>query len=224
MRVNVLVLTGIFVILLLVVRQPWLAGYLLLTVLFSYFATLGATTLFGWLWWGRPLGQLDWRVPFFLFTILVAVGEDYNIFLITRMLQERRQFGAVEGIRRAIAQHRIHDHVLWPHHGRHIRDPDVGGAGNARADRFRTSLRRLARHLCDSPATGARVDSLCLALAGRGRRDAGRDTKSRTAETLRGVIVPFRARAFHATVLSANATLEPLMPNVTSHAQPARRH
>ncbi|HZU34308.1 MAG TPA: MMPL family transporter, partial [Gemmataceae bacterium] len=102
-RVNALVLGGIFVILLLVVRRPWLAGYLLVTVLFSYLATLGATTLISSLWSGRPLGQVDWRVPFFLFTILVAVGEDYNIFVITRMLQERRQFGAVEGIRRAIA-------------------------------------------------------------------------------------------------------------------------
>jgi RND superfamily putative drug exporter len=43
-------------------------------------------------------------VPFFLFTILVAVGEDYNILLITRVLQERQLHGMIEGTRRALAQ------------------------------------------------------------------------------------------------------------------------
>ena len=67
-----------------------------MTVLFSYYATLGATTLAAWCWQGRPLLEVDWRVPFFLFTILVAVGEDYNILLITRTLQEKKKYGADE--------------------------------------------------------------------------------------------------------------------------------
>jgi RND superfamily putative drug exporter len=103
-RVNLLVLAGIFLILLILVRKPWLAAYLLITVLFSYYATLGATVLAGHFYAGRPLDQVDWRVPFFLFTILVAVGEDYNILLITRVLQERKRHGMVEGTRRALAQ------------------------------------------------------------------------------------------------------------------------
>jgi RND superfamily putative drug exporter len=102
-RINALVLAGVFLILLVLVRRPWLAAYLLVTVLFSYFATLGATTLAAHWWVGRPLGEVDWRVPFFLFTILVAVGEDYNILLITRALQERRRHGADRGMRRALA-------------------------------------------------------------------------------------------------------------------------
>jgi RND superfamily putative drug exporter len=102
-RINVLVAGGVFVILLGLVRRPWLAAYLLGTVLFSYFATLGATTLFARIGFGRPLGEVDWRVPFFLFTILVAVGEDYNILLIDRMLHERKKYGAAEGTRRALA-------------------------------------------------------------------------------------------------------------------------
>jgi RND superfamily putative drug exporter len=103
-RVNVLILAGIFVILMVLVRRPWLALYLLATVLFSYYATLGATMLAGTLWSGRPLEQVDWRVPFFLFTILVAVGEDYNILLVSRAVQERKRYGAVEGMRRALAR------------------------------------------------------------------------------------------------------------------------
>jgi putative drug exporter of the RND superfamily len=103
-RVNVLILAGIFLILMVLVRRPWFALYLLATVLFSYYATLGATMLVGSLWSGRPLEQVDWRVPFFLFTILVAVGEDYNILLVTRAVQERKRHGAVEGMRRALAR------------------------------------------------------------------------------------------------------------------------
>jgi RND superfamily putative drug exporter len=103
-RINVLVLGGIFLILLVLVRKLWLASYLLVTVLFSYYATLGATTLMATWWSGRPLGEVDWRVPFFLFTILVAVGEDYNILLISRALKERRRYGGVEGTRRALAR------------------------------------------------------------------------------------------------------------------------
>jgi RND superfamily putative drug exporter len=103
-RVNMLILAGIFLILLALVRRPWLAAYLLATVLLSYLATLGATALVGTLWSGRPLFQIDWRVPFFLFTILVAVGEDYNILLVTRVLQERSRYGTGQGIHRALAR------------------------------------------------------------------------------------------------------------------------
>jgi RND superfamily putative drug exporter len=103
-RVNVLVIGGIFLILVLLVRRLWLAAYLLLTVLVSYLAALGATALAGTLWAGRPLGEVDWRVPFFLFTILVAVGEDYNILIIDRALKERRRHGSDEGMRRALAR------------------------------------------------------------------------------------------------------------------------
>jgi RND superfamily putative drug exporter len=106
--INTLVVAGIFLILWLLVRRErfsWLlAGYLLVTVLLSYLATLGATTLLAHWWDGRPLGEVDWRVPFFLFVILVAVGEDYNILLLSRALQERKRHGGVEGTRRALAR------------------------------------------------------------------------------------------------------------------------
>jgi RND superfamily putative drug exporter len=104
LRINTLVLAGIFLILLALVRRPGMALYLLGTVLFSYYASLGATTLLAHCWDGRPAGEVDWRVPFFLFTILVAVGEDYNILLMTRAVEERKRYGAVEGMRRALAR------------------------------------------------------------------------------------------------------------------------
>jgi RND superfamily putative drug exporter len=103
LRINVLVLGGIFLILLYLVRHLVLSVYLLVTVLLSYYATLGATTLLAHYWHGRPIGEVDWRVPFFLFTILVAVGEDYNIFLMHRALEEKDKHGGEEGLRRALA-------------------------------------------------------------------------------------------------------------------------
>jgi RND superfamily putative drug exporter len=60
--------------------------------------------LFGYFWTGHFVTQVDWRVPFFLFTILVAVGEDYNILLMARAIEERKRHGPVEGMRRALAK------------------------------------------------------------------------------------------------------------------------
>jgi RND superfamily putative drug exporter len=41
---------------------------------------------------------LDWKVPMFLFTILIAVGEDYNIFLMTRIDEEQALHGPTAGV------------------------------------------------------------------------------------------------------------------------------
>lgn len=101
--VNALVTLGVFLILLILVKKFWLAAYLLATVLLSYYATLGATAIFTHLLTDKPFGLIEWRVPFFLFTILVAIGEDYNILLVTRVLQEKKRHGAIEGTRRGLS-------------------------------------------------------------------------------------------------------------------------
>src|SRR5262249_30289473 len=38
------------------------------------------------------------------FVILAAVGEDFNILLMARVIEEERKYGVVEGTRRAVAQ------------------------------------------------------------------------------------------------------------------------
>src|SRR5205807_7572153 len=47
---------------------------------------------------------LDWKVPYFLFILLVAVGVDYNVFLMTRLREESRALGLRRGIIRAVGQ------------------------------------------------------------------------------------------------------------------------
>ncbi len=97
-RVNMLVTVVVFVILWLLLRQPGICAYLIVTVLFSYFATLGCTYLFFWASDPAGFAGLDWKVPMFLFTILIAVGEDYNIFLLARIEEEKKQHGPVGSI------------------------------------------------------------------------------------------------------------------------------
>jgi RND superfamily putative drug exporter len=71
-------------------------------MLLTYLFALGVTHLV----FVTCLGAegLDWKVPLFLFVLLVAVGVDYNIFLMSRLQQEARVLGLRTGIRRAVAQ------------------------------------------------------------------------------------------------------------------------
>jgi RND superfamily putative drug exporter len=104
-RMYVLVTLGVFVILVGLLRRPATCLYLIFTVVLGYLASLGVTELlFRSLHHStEPWGGLDWTVGFFLFVILVAVGEDYNILLMARVIEEEQKYGAVEGTRRAVA-------------------------------------------------------------------------------------------------------------------------
>ena len=104
-KMYVLVTLGVFLILWALIRRPLICLYLIATVVLGYLASLGITELvFRALHKGPgPWVGLDWKVGFFLFVILVAIGEDYNIFLMARVIEEEKKHGPIEGTRLAVA-------------------------------------------------------------------------------------------------------------------------
>jgi RND superfamily putative drug exporter len=103
-RIKVAVVIAVFSVLLLVIRRFGLCLYLIATVLLSYYATLGLTILFFRAAYGSDYAGLDWKLPLFLFVILVAVGQDYNVYLVTRIVEEQRRLGWLAALRRAVSR------------------------------------------------------------------------------------------------------------------------
>ena len=103
-RIDMLAVIVVFLILVVLLRRPAICVYLMITVLFSYLVALGATYSFYWAISTGEFAGLDWKVPMFLFTILIAVGEDYNIFLMTRIEEEQEKFGPVQGVIHALSK------------------------------------------------------------------------------------------------------------------------
>jgi putative drug exporter of the RND superfamily len=104
LRIELLVLASVFVVLVLLLWKLALSFYLILSVLLSYYATLGLAFAVFWLINPHAFTGIDWKVAIFLFTILIAVGEDYNIFLMTRIREEQQRYGPVRGITEALTR------------------------------------------------------------------------------------------------------------------------
>lgn len=90
------VLLLIAIILGLLLRSIFAAGLLLASVVLSFLATLGVCAIvfehvFGF-------AGTDASFPLFAFVFLVALGIDYNIFLMTRVREEARKIGTRAGV------------------------------------------------------------------------------------------------------------------------------
>jgi RND superfamily putative drug exporter len=90
------VLAVIFLVLVLLLRSIVAPVLLIGTVLLSYFATLGVCALvFDNVF---KFAGADTSFPLFAFVFLVALGVDYNIFLMTRVREESIKLGTRPGI------------------------------------------------------------------------------------------------------------------------------
>ena len=94
------VLFIIAIILGLLLRSIYAAVLLLATVVISFFATLGACAIvFNHIFHFKGA---DPSFPLFAFIFLVALGIDYNIFLMTRVREETQKMGTRAGMTKAL--------------------------------------------------------------------------------------------------------------------------
>jgi RND superfamily putative drug exporter len=97
LRVAVITVLGVLVVLILLLRAIVAPVYLVLTVLLSYLCTIGLTSWF----YQSVLGQpgVNFFLPLMVFVLLVALGSDYNIFLMSRVREESEHRPIRDGIR-----------------------------------------------------------------------------------------------------------------------------
>jgi len=96
-----IVLVVIFLVLSILLRALLAPLLLIGTVVLSFAATLGVC---GWAFSHIfSFAGADQSFPLFAFVFLVALGIDYNIFLMTRVRQETMKFGTRQGILRGLS-------------------------------------------------------------------------------------------------------------------------
>ncbi|MBJ7459351.1 MAG: MMPL family transporter [Thermoleophilaceae bacterium] len=95
-----LVMLVVLLILLILLRSIIAPLLLMITVVASFLAVMGVSfwafdNIFGY-------SGVDEYVPIFVFIFLVALGVDYNIFLMARVREEAAKYGAREAMRRGL--------------------------------------------------------------------------------------------------------------------------
>jgi RND superfamily putative drug exporter len=100
---TIIPITLVVVLLVLIVLLRSVVAPLLLiaTVILSFFAALGASAVVFDVVFGFP--GSDPSLPLFAFVFLVALGIDYNIFLMTRVREETLKHGTRQGMLRGLA-------------------------------------------------------------------------------------------------------------------------
>ena len=94
---TILVVLSILIVLLRALVAPL---YLIVSVVFSYLSALGMGVL---LFQGILKQELHWSVPGLTFIILVAVGADYNLLLISR-IRDESPYGIKSGVIKTVSQ------------------------------------------------------------------------------------------------------------------------
>ena len=101
-RVAAITIIGILIVLILLLRAVVAPVYLVLTVLLSYATSLSISALILQHVFGQ--GGINYFIPLMVFVLLVALGSDYNIFLMSRVREESATRDLRSGIRIASAR------------------------------------------------------------------------------------------------------------------------
>ena len=91
---------AIGLLLVLVLRSLIAPLYLILSVVLSYLASLGLSVLFFMKIGGKE--GIVFLLPFLMFIFLLALGEDYNILVMTRIREEARRLPLRQAVVRAV--------------------------------------------------------------------------------------------------------------------------
>ncbi|MDM5185968.1 MMPL family transporter [Bacillus sp. DX4.1] len=97
------VMIGIIALLLLVYLRSVVAMiYLIVTVVLSFFSALGA----GWLLlhYGMDAPAIQGAIPLYAFVFLIALGEDYNIFMVSEIWKNKRSQPHLEAVKNGVVQ------------------------------------------------------------------------------------------------------------------------
>jgi putative drug exporter of the RND superfamily len=97
--IALMTLGAVFLILIVLLRALVAPAYLLASVVLSYGSAMGLTAL---VWQDLLHKPIDFTTPLLAFVILVAVGADYNILLMSRV-REESQHATRAGVARAVA-------------------------------------------------------------------------------------------------------------------------
>lgn len=102
LRVAAITIIGILIVLILLLRAIVAPVYLVLTVLLSYATSLSIAALILQHLFGQA--GVNYFIPLMVFVLLVALGSDYNIFLMSRVREESSTRELLLGIRVASAR------------------------------------------------------------------------------------------------------------------------
>jgi RND superfamily putative drug exporter len=84
-NIQILVIIGIFIVLMLVLGSILLPAFAVLSIAMSITWAFALTNLVFGTWLGLPV---LWLIPLILFVMLMGIGIDYNVFILTRIREE----------------------------------------------------------------------------------------------------------------------------------------
>ncbi|WP_147803454.1 MMPL family transporter [Alkalicoccus halolimnae] len=101
-RTAVIMLSGIFLVLIVMLRSLIMPVYILASLIATYVISMAVTELIFVTILGYP--GISWAVPFFGFVMLMALGVDYSIFLMARFAENMKHQGVNDSLMTAMTK------------------------------------------------------------------------------------------------------------------------